>query len=343
MKEPLISIIVPVYNVQEYLSKCIESILNQTMKDFELILINDGSNDKSPKICDKYSLKDSRIKVIHKENEGVSIARNTGINISRGKYIVFADSDDYVDENWCCEMYKAIINNNKHMIMTGITIYNTRSNNNIINKLDLNSDTDISRIKKKDFFILYKKQLISSPCNKIYIRKIINDNAIRFKKSLTLGEDLLFNLEYLKFVDEDIIIINKPLYNYILNDKESLDNRYYENLFEIYNMQYSKLYSFMELFNADIKAYEVSFYSSYFYMLMRVLHNTFNKKNKASFFEKINLNSKILRSKEFKLCLEKIDRNDYNQIHLLILESGNYYLEYVYDKLVNIKNLTIKE
>jgi glycosyltransferase involved in cell wall biosynthesis len=345
VKEPLISIIVPVYNAQEYLSKCIESILNQTMEDFELILVNDGSKDKSPEICDEYSLKDSRIKVIHKKNEGVSIARNTGINISKGTYIVFSDSDDYVDDDWCYEMYKEIINNN--MVMCGITIHNIRKNKNIINKLNVTSSENISRIKKKDFFILYQKQLISSPCNKMYITKIIKDNDVRFKENLTLGEDLLFNLEYLKFMDEDIIVVNKPLYNYILTDKESLDNRYYENLFEIYNMQYSELYSFMELFNADIKAYEASFYASYFYMLMRVLHNTFNKKNKALFFEKIDLNSKILRSKEFKKCLEKIDRNDYNKIHLLILESGNYYLEYVYDKLVNIKNvskeLTIKE
>ena len=335
MKEPLISIVVPVYNVQEYLSKCIESILNQTMKDFELILINDGSKDKSSEICDKYLLKDSRIKVIHKENEGVSIARNTGINVSRGKYIVFADSDDYVDKNWCLEMYKAVINNNKNMIMTGITIYNTR--NNIINNLNLNSNTDISRIKKKDFFILYKKQLINSPCNKIYITEIIKYNNVRFKENLKLGEDLLFNLEYLKFMDEDIIILNKLLYNYILRDKESLDNRYYEDLFQIYNMLYRELYSFMVLFNTDIKTYEVSFYSSYFFMLMRVLQNTFNKENKASFSRKINLNSKILRSKEFKMCIEKINRNDYSKIHLFILNFGSYYLEYVYDKLANIK------
>ena len=338
MKEPLVSIIVPVYNAQEYLSKCIESILNQTMKDFELILINDGSNDKSPKICDKYSLRDSRIKVIHKENEGVSIARNTGINISRGKYIVFADSDDYVDENWCCEMYKAIINNNRNMIMTGITIYNTRNNNNIINNLNINSDTDTSMVKKKDFFILYKKQLINSPCNKIYITEIIKSNNVRFKENLRLGEDLLFNLEYLSFMDEDIIVLNKSLYNYILSDKESLDNRYYEDLFQIYNMLYRELYSFMVLFNTDIKSYEVSFYSSYFFMLMRVLHNTFNKENKASLFKKMNLNSEIIKSKEFIMCLEKIDRNDYNKIHLLILNTGNYYLEYMYAKLANIKN-----
>jgi len=337
MKEPLISIIVPVYNVQEYLSKCIESILNQTMKDFELILINDGSNDKSTKICDEYLLKDNRIKVIHKKNEGVSIARNTGINISRGKYIVFADSDDHVYENWCYEMYKAIINNDKNMIITGITIHNTRNNNNITNYLNLNSDIDISIIKKRDFFILYKKQLINYPWNKIYITEIIKKNNVHFKENLKLGEDLLFNLEYLKFMDEDIIVLNKPLYNYILSDKESLDNRYYEDLFQIYKMLYGELYSFMVLFNTDIKTYEVSFYSSYFFMLMRALQNTFNKENKASFFKKINLNSTILRSKEFKMCIEKINRDEYNKMHLFILNSGSYYLEYVYDKLSNIK------
>lgn len=94
--EPQISIIVPVYNVADYLPKCIESILAQTFTDFELILINDGSPDKSPQICDHYASQDSRVRVIHKKNGGVSEARNCGLDIARGKYIGFADSDDWL-------------------------------------------------------------------------------------------------------------------------------------------------------------------------------------------------------------------------------------------------------
>lgn len=95
----LFSIIVPVYNVEKYLVRCIESVINQTFKDFECILIDDGSLDNSGNICDEYSLKDSRIVVVHQNNAGVSAARNTGLNIAKGEYICFCDSDDWLEDS----------------------------------------------------------------------------------------------------------------------------------------------------------------------------------------------------------------------------------------------------
>lgn len=103
---PLISVIVPVYNVERYLNQCIDSILAQTYKDFELILVDDGSKDKSGEICDEYVKKDSRIRVFHKKNGGVSSARNYGIDNAQGTYICFVDSDDWVDETYLEDMLK---------------------------------------------------------------------------------------------------------------------------------------------------------------------------------------------------------------------------------------------
>ena len=100
MEIPQISIVVPVYNVEKYLERCIDSILAQTFTDFELLLINDGSKDSSGLICDKYAEKDSRIRVFHKENEGVSRARNLGISNARGRWLCFIDSDDWVDKEY---------------------------------------------------------------------------------------------------------------------------------------------------------------------------------------------------------------------------------------------------
>ena len=97
---PLISIIVPIYNSEETLNRCVDSILNQTFHDWELLLIDDGSTDKSGEICDEYAATDSKIKVFHKENGGVSLARNLGMDNAKGIWIAFCDSDDYVDENW---------------------------------------------------------------------------------------------------------------------------------------------------------------------------------------------------------------------------------------------------
>lgn len=111
-KEPLISVIVPIYNVEDYLKECIESIVNQTYKDLEIILVDDGSVDDSSKICDSYANIDSRIIVVHKENEGVSVARNVGISIANGEYIQFIDSDDYVESDMIKVLYNLIIDNN---------------------------------------------------------------------------------------------------------------------------------------------------------------------------------------------------------------------------------------
>ena len=102
----LISVIIPVYKVEKYLSKCVESIINQTYKNLEIILVNDGSPDNCGEICDEYAKKDSRIKVIHKENGGLSDARNAGIEIASGQYIAFVDSDDYIASNMYERMYE---------------------------------------------------------------------------------------------------------------------------------------------------------------------------------------------------------------------------------------------
>ena len=117
---PKISVIVPVYNVEKYLRKCIESILNQTFREFELILVDDGSTDSSGKICDEYALKDSRIKVIHKENGGASSARNAGLDVAKGEYIGFVDSDDWIEMDMYGELYRLIKENNTDISVCGI-------------------------------------------------------------------------------------------------------------------------------------------------------------------------------------------------------------------------------
>lgn len=110
--KPVISVIVPIYNVEKYLPRCIESILNQSFKEFELILVDDGSSDNSGKICDIYAEKDERVKVIHKENGGVSSARNVGIKAVNGEYIGFVDPDDYIDREMYKNLYELCENNN---------------------------------------------------------------------------------------------------------------------------------------------------------------------------------------------------------------------------------------
>ena len=105
MKNKLVSIVVPIYNVEKYLKRCVNSLLNQTYKNIEIILVDDGSTDSSGAICDQYKPKDNRIVVVHKSNGGLSDARNTGIDMARGEYIAFVDSDDYIHEDYIYNMY----------------------------------------------------------------------------------------------------------------------------------------------------------------------------------------------------------------------------------------------
>ena len=172
---PLISVIVPVYNVENYLRACVDSIIAQTYENLEIILVDDGSPDNCPAICDEYAEKDRRIKVIHKENGGVSSARNYGIDDSKGLYITFIDSDDTVAENWIEGLYETI--NDYDLSIAGITYVNDQNRS---------SSSPVG----KEFVDLIKNSLFGYACNKLYKKEAIGD--LRFAS--VQREDIIFNL-----------------------------------------------------------------------------------------------------------------------------------------------------
>lgn len=139
-EEPLISVIVPVYNVEKYLDKCVDSIVNQTYKNLEIILVDDGSPDNCPKMCDNWAKKDKRIKVIHKENGGVSSARNVGIDNAKGEYIGFVDSDDWTEKKYIQKLYEVLIQENADIALCG---YNRVTGANI-EKININGTSEIT-------------------------------------------------------------------------------------------------------------------------------------------------------------------------------------------------------
>ena len=141
VKEELLSIIVPVYNVEKYLNRCIESIVNQTYKTIEIILIDDGSSDNSSYLCDEWAKKDSRIKVVHKQNGGVSSARNQGIKVATGEYVQFVDSDDYLDVDFCKNIMSEY-SDDIDLVVSGFTIIDD-SGNKKITKVEENIELNI--------------------------------------------------------------------------------------------------------------------------------------------------------------------------------------------------------
>lgn len=206
---PTISVIVPVYNVEKYLHRCIDSILIQSFTDFELLLIDDGSPDNCGAICDEYAAKDARVRVFHKKNGGVSSARNLGLDSACGKYIVFIDSDDYVSNDYLEELLSYRKGTNSDLIA-------------ISRKLDaLNSKVTLSREKYTLLFSLYKFYKSCPPWGKLYCRDIIEQYNLRFNTQVHLGEDVMFVLTYL-LETQKITLISSDKYFYEVERPDSL-------------------------------------------------------------------------------------------------------------------------
>lgn len=235
---PKVSIIVPIYNVEEYLSNCIQSILNQTFKNFELILINDGSTDKSLDICMEYKNLDSRIVVIDKKNGGVSAARNAGIKIARGDYIAFVDPDDDIHPNMYEILINTAINDNSDLVLCGIKYINER-NNTVENSMVWNDcDNIIYRGEIEDKFIrgILINRLGSgygyySSVNKLYKKELFFENKVQFDENKSHSEDAQLNFKLLEYI-QSISFVKKPLYNYYIRNRESLSQYIRNDMYE---------------------------------------------------------------------------------------------------------------
>lgn len=225
-----ISVIIPVYNTARYLDDCIRSVVNQTYKDWECILVDDGSTDGSGDICDAWAGEVNRIKVIHKNNGGVSSARNCGLNASVGEWIVFIDSDDWVELNYLEELYFQINADKSDLALCGIVVY--RDGKAVKNVLP---NEGLCRIHADDtnlFLQIESQNLLYGPVNKIYRREIIAQNHIEFDLSVDYGEDLEFNFAYLQFVKK-ISALPLPMYYYRITSAPRLSTKFREDIFSI--------------------------------------------------------------------------------------------------------------
>lgn len=223
-REPVISIIVPVYNVEKYLCRCIDSILEQTIKNYELILVDDGSTDNSGKICDDYQKKKEQIVVIHKENGGLSSARNAGIDIATGEYFGFVDGDDFIDN----DMYEFLYNN----------IIKEEAEISVCGSFDC-YDGKISKILPPYYKVMNQEDAIksildgkiagASACNKLYKREIFND--IRYPIGKT-SEDAFIIIELLMKCNK-IVISSKQKYYYFHRENSITTCRFTKAQFDV--------------------------------------------------------------------------------------------------------------
>lgn len=216
-----VSVIVPIYQAESILHRCINSILKQTFIDYELLLVNDGSVDKSGCICDKYAKDNKNIRVFHQKNAGPSAARNKGIDAAKGKYIVFIDADDFVDENFLRNFFLQEKNPENTLVQQG---YVKVAKNGIEKPIHFTAKRYPADQFSELFFEINFIKNFPFPWAKLYERKLIIDQNIRFKPEIRYGEDLIFILDYILQIDK--IIINDNCGYYYINDEGSLSTSY---------------------------------------------------------------------------------------------------------------------
>ena len=257
---PGVSIIIPVYNAEKTLERCVDSILSQDFRDLELLLIDDGSRDGSPDICDRYAERDSRVRVFHKENGGVSRARNLGLSEAGGRYIQFVDSDDWIAHDATAELFSAAESQDCDMV---ICDFYRVVGKRVQQKGNIDEETAFSRQ-------VYAEYMMENPAdfyygvlwNKLFRRDIIDRYELRMNEEVSWCEDFMFVLDYLVHA-ETFLAVQKPLYYYV-KTKGSLVSqgmslarvvRMKTEVFEYYNRFYKDVFSEEEYQKARLRVY----------------------------------------------------------------------------------------
>ncbi len=335
-----ISVIVPVFNSEKTIERCVNSVVNQSYKNWELLLIDDGSTDHSLELCNHLAEKDARIKVFHKDNGGVSSARNYGMNKAEGEYLAFIDSDDSVEDHYLQVLMDTKENNRD--VQHIWTCFQT------IDGMDLEPVPVLASVHekythftRKDVVTLYNLWVLQGPYCKLYETEIIKKNNIRMNENVSLGEDLMFNLDYLDVcTNPDIVVVNIPVYNYFRDNENSLDHVYRPNLSKTAVDLKIYMRRFLDKWNVNEHQMQL-FYDAYFHTYENILSNTMSAKNTMSDKEKVSFNNRILQSDAFKQILNQ--RTCYvNPLLLKAYRSGNYRNVILFYKIAGLKNSLLK-
>ena len=287
--QPTISIVVPIYKVEDYLERCINSILNQSFENFELILVDDGSPDRCGEICDEYAKKDNRIKVIHKENGGLSDARNAGLDIARGIFVGFVDSDDFIHKDMYSILYKAILDSKCDVAQCKFKYFHKEDEleKNIINDGKYKIYTNIDAIEE----MIDNKNLNVNVWNKLYKRELFDD--IRFPKGKIHEDEFVTYKIFYKA--NSISYVDKEMYYYFSNDTGIMKN-----------LNINSKFNWIEAVEERNE-----------FLLIHDEEALFNKSNLYLFFNLIKIRYDIKTSNKLQNKSEKLDLVNKKIKHLL--------------------------
>ena len=317
---PKISIVVPVYNTEKYLEQCIKSLINQTFNDIEIILVDDGSPDNCPAICDRYAEEDERIKVIHKQNAGVSEARNSGIEASQGDFLMFVDSDDWMEPDGCEILYNEYLRTGADTVIGDVF---TAADNKQKKRIHVFKESYISN--DKFFFREYQRAClgygynprpylsqkynvtgIGSPWNKLYSRSIIKENQLGFDPYVKgIYDDNLFVLHYLCHVKK-IAYIAKPVYDY-RSIQESITKSYKADTLDISARIFQRIRDFIR--TQEDPDFFVK--ASYIYVIRRLSQELgvyyFSENNQKTLKEIKKELSAVLQTPDYKEAIQNVE------------------------------------
>ena len=277
---PKVSIVIPVYNCGMLIERCVKSILNQTFKDFELIIVNDGSKDDTAQKCDKLAAQDSRIRVFHNKNKGVSNARNTGMNNAKGRYIQFVDADDYIKPEMTEMLVDAMEREEADLVICGYTKFQDGKMKKIANG---NYIYDLKNDSASHFFDLYNNWLINMPWNKLYKKSLIKK---KFNESMNLGEDLIFNLDYMLGVDK-IAVMDYCGYEYLFVNGTSLAGTFNVNKLETSKFLHKRVTDFalnyLKAKNNEVK--DCAFLQEVRFCISNLMRTNYTKAEKMRYIQ----------------------------------------------------------
>lgn len=224
MEKKMISIIVPVYNVEKYLPACLDSICHQTLKELEIILVDDGSTDNSGRIAEQYALQDKRIRVVHQRNGNPGATRNVGLELATGEYIGFVDSDDWIEPEMYKKMYDSMVSNGSELVVCGVSVEYTHEKRYIQQQVEKDYTEYEPEHLLDLFFSLKKRNLFAYPVNKLYRTSILRKYQLQFPDILPY-EDLIFNLNYYMKI-ESVSLVEDMFYHYLRRDEISAAGAY---------------------------------------------------------------------------------------------------------------------
>lgn len=346
ISQKLVSIIVPVYGVEKFISKCLDSLLSQTYSELEIVLVDDGSKDNSGKICDEYAKKDKRIKVIHKENGGVMSAWTEGVKASTGEYIAFSDPDDTMSEHAISKFMNALTENDADMVLCGFNVIFANSSQKRSSNID-----DITGVLQGEELAKFKLNSVNKinsyaplyKWNKFFKRELVLNNLKYCNLKVSLGDDCCIALGSI-LDSQKIVILDDALYNYFQRGK-SIIHSYNTKLFEMGNIllgEITRMLKDKNFYTEESHQFEQA--RILFVVTKNLMTSSLKKKEKKKIFQELVCSD---MAKDVKAYGGKNNFEKKHQLFLKVFFTGSYFLTHfalkVFMFLKESRQKTIKE